>query len=139
VLVDGGILNNLPADVLLQQGCNFVIGVDVSANIEHRLGDNFPNIPTERMKTPGVVTTLLRCFNVQAHNLSDLGADQADVIIAPNVSMFESSAFTQTPEMAEIGYRTTRETLPRIREFLQHLDGDLFGVNDRNSEDSPTP
>lgn len=136
VLVDGGILNNLPADVLVQQGCNFVIGVDVSANIEHRLGDNFPNTPTERMKTPGVVTTLLRCFSVQAHHLSDVGAHRADVIIAPNVSMFESSAFTQTPEMADIGYRTTMETLPRIREFLQHLDADLFGVNDGNTENT---
>ena len=105
----------------------------MAANIEHRIGDNFPNTPTERMNAPGVVTTLLRCFNVQAHNLSDVGAHRADVIIAPNVSMFESSAFTQTPEMADIGYRTTMETLPRIREFLQHLDGDLFGVNDGNT------
>ena len=136
VLVDGGILNNLPADVLVQQGCNFVIGVDVSANIEHRFGGNSPDTPTERMKTPGVVTTLLRCFNVQAHNLSGLGAQRADVIIAPNVSMFESSSFTQTPEMADIGYRTTMETLPRIREFLQHLDGDLFGISDQNTENT---
>ena len=72
--------------------------------------------------------TLLRCFNVQAHNLSRAGAQRADVTIAPNVSMFKSSAFTQTPEMADIGYRTTMETLPQIREFLQKLDDDLFRV-----------
>jgi len=126
LLVDGGILNNLPADVLVRQGCNFVIGVDVSANIEHRIGDNFPDTPTERMKTPGAVATLLRCFNVQAHNMSSVGAQPADVTIAPNVSMFDSTAFTRTPEMADIGYRATMETLPRIREFLQNLDGDLF-------------
>ena len=40
LLIDGGILNNMPADVLVRQGCNCVIGVDVSANIEHRMGDN---------------------------------------------------------------------------------------------------
>jgi NTE family protein len=128
LLVDGGILNNLPADVLLQQGCNFVMGVDVSANIEHRMGDNSPNTPTERMKTPGVVATLLRSFNVQAHNMSRVGAQRADVTITPNVSMFKSSEFTRTPEMADIGYRTTMEALPQIREFLQNLDGDLFRV-----------
>ena len=83
-------------DVLVGQGCNFVIGVDVSANIEHRVGDNFPNTPTERMKPPGVVTTLLRCFNIQAHNLSCIGAGPADVTIAPNVSMFASSALIQS-------------------------------------------
>jgi predicted acylesterase/phospholipase RssA/CRP-like cAMP-binding protein len=126
LLVDGGILNNLPADVLVRQGCNCVIGVDVSANIEHRVGDNFPDTPTEKMKPPGIVTTLLRSFNVQAHNLSSIGAHPADITIAPNVSMFESSAFTRTQEMAEIGHQTTMETMPQLREILQHLDGGLF-------------
>ncbi len=128
LLVDGGILNNLPADVLVRQDCNCVIGVDVAANIQHRVGDNVPNTPTKRMKTPGVLATLLRCFNVQAHNMSRVGAQRADVTITPNVSMFKSSAFRQTPEMADIGYRATKETLPQIREFLQNLDGDLFHV-----------
>ncbi len=128
LLVDGGVLNNLPADVLVRQGCNFVIGVDVAANIQHRVGDNVPDTPTEQMKAPGVLATLLRSFNVQAHNMSRVGAQRADVTIMPNVSMFKSSAFRQTPEMADIGYRTTKETLPQIREFLQNLDGDLFSV-----------
>jgi hypothetical protein len=80
------------------------------------------------MKTSGVLATLLRCFNVQAHNMSRVGAQRADVTITPNVSMFKSSAFTQTPEMADIGYRATKESLPQIREFLQNLDGDLFRI-----------
>ena len=42
--------------------------------------------------------------------------------------MFKSSAFTQTPEMAEIGYQTTKDTLPQIRKCLQNLDSDLFRV-----------
>ena len=74
------------------------------------------------------MTTLLRCLTVQAHNMSRVGANPADVIIAPDVSMFEPTAFTQTPEMAEIGYRATMETLPRIREVLHNLDGELFGA-----------
>jgi predicted acylesterase/phospholipase RssA len=128
LLVDGGILNNLPANVLVRECCNFVIGVDVSANIEPRVGDNFPNTPTERMETPNVITTLLRCFSVQAHSMSSIGAQPADVTIAPNVSMFAPTAFTHTPEMADIGYRTTIEMVPRIRELLKSLDGDLFGL-----------
>ncbi len=126
LLVDGGVLNNLPADVLVKLGCNFIIGVDVSANIEHRVGNNFPNTPTENMKSPGAITTLLRCLNVQAHNLSGVGARNADVTIAPDVSKFPMAAFTQTPEMADVGYQTTMEAMPRIREILHHLDHDLF-------------
>ena len=76
LLVDGGILNNLPADVLVNQGCNFVIGVDVAANIEYQVGDNLPDTPTKKMKSPNAVTTLLRCLRVQAHNMSSVGASR---------------------------------------------------------------
>ena len=72
------------------------------------------------------MATLMRCLSVQAHNMSSVGAQPADVVVAPDVSEFESTAFTKTPEMAEIGYRTTLEALPRIREVLHNLDGDLF-------------
>lgn len=126
LLVDGGILNNLPADVLVKSNCNFVIGIDVSANIDYRVGKNTPESPTEMMKAPGSVTTILRCLNVQAHNMSSLGSQSADVVIAPNVSSFESTAFTKTPEMAEIGYQETMKTLPRIREILNEIDANLF-------------
>jgi NTE family protein len=33
-LVDGGLLNNIPADVLAAEGCNFVIASSVTANLE---------------------------------------------------------------------------------------------------------
>jgi NTE family protein len=127
LLVDGGIVNNLPADLLVNQGCNFVIGVDVAAHIEHQVGQNFPHTPTGEMKAPGAMATLLRCLRVQAHNMSRVGADPADVIIAPDVSMFKPTAFTRTSEMADVGYQATMETLPRIREILDNLDGELFG------------
>jgi NTE family protein len=126
LLVDGGILNNLPADVLVKSECNFIIGVDVSANIEHRVGKNIPETATDKMKAPAAVTTLLRCLDVQAHNMSSLGSQSADVIIAPNVSAFESTAFTKAPEMAEIGYQATMEAVPRIREVLNSIDAELF-------------
>ncbi len=126
LLVDGGVLNNLPADVLVKSDCNFVIGVDVSAHIEYRVGKNTPDSPTKTMKAPGAIPTLLRCLNVQAHNMSRLGSKAADVIITPDVSQFESTAFTRTPEIAEIGYQATMDALPQIREILSNLDAGLF-------------
>ena len=35
--VDGGILNNVPADVLVNQGATFIVAVDVAAKIGHIL------------------------------------------------------------------------------------------------------
>src|SRR5262249_27497921 len=33
-LIDGGLVNNIPADVLVAKGCNFVIAVSVTAKLE---------------------------------------------------------------------------------------------------------
>ena len=36
-LIDGGLVNNIPADVLVSMGCNFVIAVSVTAKMETRV------------------------------------------------------------------------------------------------------
>ena len=35
-LVDGGVLNNLPADVLTERGATFVVGIDVTSRMPTR-------------------------------------------------------------------------------------------------------
>jgi predicted acylesterase/phospholipase RssA len=125
-LVDGGVLNNLPADVLVRKNCSFVIGVDVTSSIEKEFAGNSAETPTEQMKIPGAVATLIRCMNVQAHNLSSIGAASADLVINPDVSGFDSADFTKTPELAEIGQRATDDLIPEIRAMLKRIDGDLF-------------
>jgi predicted acylesterase/phospholipase RssA len=51
-LVDGGLVNNIPADVLVSRGCNFVIAVSVTAKMEHEFARNRPDTPSEKMRSP---------------------------------------------------------------------------------------
>jgi predicted acylesterase/phospholipase RssA len=44
-LVDGGLVNNIPADVLVRSGCNFVIAVSVTARLEPEFAHNRPDTP----------------------------------------------------------------------------------------------
>jgi predicted acylesterase/phospholipase RssA len=53
-LVDGGVLNNLPADVLAENGVDFVVGVDVSTHVRPEFAGNRPDMPTGKMKDAGV-------------------------------------------------------------------------------------
>ena len=39
-LVDGGLVKNIPADVLVDHGCNYVIAVSVTAKIEQEFPPN---------------------------------------------------------------------------------------------------
>src|SRR5262249_58714322 len=64
VLVDGGVMDNIPADVLTSQGCNFVIAVSVTAKIARQFGANKPDTPTPTMRIPSSLRTLLRTLEV---------------------------------------------------------------------------
>ena len=52
-LIDGGLVNNIPADVLVSMGCNFVIAVSVTAKMETEFCDITPDTPTPPRKKPG--------------------------------------------------------------------------------------
>lgn len=125
-LIDGGLVNNIPADVLISRGCNFVIAVSVTAKIEHRFGNNHPHTPTNRMRAPSVLQTLMRSFLVQNYNLNAIGVKDADVVIEPDVTGFDLSEFTRAKDLAAVGERTAIEQLPKIKNLLSRMDPELF-------------
>jgi NTE family protein len=125
-LVDGGLVNNVPANVLVDEGCNFVIAVSVTAKLESRFGRNRPDTPTEKMRAPSTLQTVLRSYVVQSLNMNSVGVQPADLVIEPDVTDFDLTAFAKTDELAAIGEQATLEALPRIRELLGKLDSGLF-------------
>ncbi len=127
VHVDGGLVDNVPADVLVSKGCNFVIAVSVTAKMEQRFGNNHPGMATNEMKSPSTLQTLLRTQLVQSMNMNSIGVQPADVVIEPDVTAFELTEFTRAEELAAIGAQTTLEAIPRIKELLEQFDGQLFG------------
>src|SRR5205823_4497172 len=58
-LIDGGLVNNIPADVLVSRGCNFVIAVSVTAKMEKRFANIAAGTPTHRPVKPGAIQTIL--------------------------------------------------------------------------------
>ena len=125
-LVDGGLINNVPANVLVGQGCNVVIAVSVTAKLESRFGKNEPSTPTEGMKPPSVLETILRSYVVQNMNMNSFGVQPADVVIEPDVTDFDLTSFGRTNELAAIGEQATLDALPGIKELLGKLDKELF-------------
>ena len=128
-LVDGGLVNNIPADVLTSQGCNFVIAVSVTAKIERQFGDNQPDTPTSRMRTPSTLQTLLRSLQVQNYNLNAIGVQPAEVTIEPDVTGFDLSEFMRAQELAAAGEQAAVGQIPHIKQLLGRLDPELFRLN----------
>ena len=126
-LIDGGLINNIPADVLVDQGCTFVIAVNVTSRLGHEFAGNRPNMPTPLMKRANTLQTFLRGYLVQSVNLNAVGIEPADIVIDPDVHAFELSEFARTPELAQEGERATLAAMDQIKAKLAELDSALFG------------
>jgi NTE family protein len=126
-LVDGGIVNNVPADLLVANGCNFVIAASVTASMEPEFASNRPNTPTSKMRTASVMKTILRTYVVQNVNMNSVGVAPADFVIQPDVTGFDITEFVRAEEMATIGAETARKAMPKLKELLATLDSQLFG------------
>jgi NTE family protein len=125
-LIDGGIVNNIPADVLASQACNFLIAVSVTAKIKRQFGVNTPDTPTPSMRTPSSLQTLFRALEVQNFNLHRVGAQPAEVVIEPEVVDFDLSEFMRAEELSKVGEEAAISQLPNIQQLLARLDAKLF-------------
>jgi predicted acylesterase/phospholipase RssA/CRP-like cAMP-binding protein len=125
-LIDGGIVNNIPADVLTSQGCNFLIAVSVTAKLRREFGANTPETPTPSMRTPSTLQTLFRTLEVQNFNLNRVGAQPAEVVIEPDVIDFDLSEFERAEQLSRVGEEAATGQLAKIRQLLARLDGGLF-------------
>ena len=127
-LVDGGLVNNVPADVLVSKGCNFVIAVSVTAKLEQEFGKIRPDSPGPKHRAPSVMQTIMRGYLVQSVNMNSVGVQPADLIIDLDVTNFDLSEFTRTDELAAIGAETTQASIESIRTSLASLDKELFST-----------
>ncbi|HEY6384003.1 MAG TPA: patatin-like phospholipase family protein [Pseudolabrys sp.] len=127
-LIDGGFVDNIPADMLTSQDCNFLIAVSVTAKIKSEFGANTPETPTLGMRTPSSLRTLLRTLEVQNFNLNRVGAQPAEVVIAPEVVDFDLSEFMRAQELARVGEQAALVQVPKIKQLLARLDAGLFRV-----------
>jgi NTE family protein len=125
-LVDGGIVNNVPADLLVAQGCNFVIAASVTASLNQQFAKNRPDTPTSNMKSASVMNTILRTYVVQNVNMNSVGVAPADFVIEPDVTEFDITEFTRADEMAAIGSETTLQSIPKLKKMLRTFDAQLF-------------
>ena len=130
-LVDGGIVNNIPANILVANGCNFVIAVSVTSGIEPEFASNRPDTPTEQMKSPSLLKTIMRTYIVQNVNMNSVGVAPADFVIQPDVTAFDITEFTRADEMALIGAEAAERTMTKLKSLLSKIDSKLFAEDSK--------
>ena len=105
LLVDGGVANNLPVDVVRALGAKRVIAVDVSEPLLARDAIRSAVDVTEQL------TNILTRRNTD-EQLARLG--DADVLIAPDLTGFGNTEFSRMTEMVEIGETAVHAASARL-------------------------
>ncbi len=127
-LVDGGVLNVVPANVLTNQGANFVVSSDVSAKISFEFAGIQSGTAADKIKRPGGTAALIRMRTVQDRNIRAVGGYAADIVIEPDVSTVELTDFKNAGKIANLGYTAAEDALPEIRRVLHEMDPQLFPI-----------
>ena len=121
-IVDGGILNNVPADLLSERGADLAIGVDIARQLSQRFANNTPNMPVEAMKNAGQFETIMRANEVQDFMITKLHTTDVDFMVSVDTSEFEFADFTKAHELADAGERAAEESLPQLQHLLEEQE-----------------
>lgn len=106
-LCDGGLINNIPADVCKMLGADKVVTVDAHA--------------TRGSGTDGtgVLDVLKAMLSIMSANASTIGLMQSDIIIAPDTAAFKATSKAGYEQMIELGYRAALCKCDEIKTLLK--------------------
>lgn len=121
VLIDGGVMNNIPADVLRNKGCDLVITIDVnSTRGGGTSSDKFYDI-------------FLASIGIMMKNNSKQGYLYSDIVIKPDMKRFKSSKLDGHEAMMEEGYNATVAAMPEILKLIKSKRYRLWQRNKRRN------
>jgi len=115
-LVDGGSLNNVPADLVRSMGAEVVVAVDVSPDVTD---ENF----WKEQRLPGIATANWRTNAIMVSNFTaaKLRKVQTNLIIRPEISprITTLSGFKHVEKLVDAGARAALNALPELRKLLK--------------------
>lgn len=106
ILVDGGVVDNIPISVAKAKGADLVIAVDISGNLGNTSITNLLGVSLQ-------ATNIMFALNVEQSKKN------ADILIAPagigDIGMLD---FTQKKRCMQAGIEATKQAMPAIRKAI---------------------
>ncbi|HDY88984.1 MAG TPA: hypothetical protein ENH82_12835 [bacterium] len=106
LLVDGGLKNNLPVNIVREMGSDFVIAVAIEESM-HELKD---------LENPLNVAD--QATSILMRNLTGLSKDLADFVITPDMEKFSSKSFSNIQKLIEQGRVAAKKAMPALLDSL---------------------
>lgn len=96
LIVDGGVVNNFPVDLMRTKDVDIVIGVNVQGHL------------LEREELSSVASLLLQIVNFQMYKKTDEQTRLLDVILKPNILEYNIISFDRNKEIIKEGVRVAK-------------------------------
>jgi NTE family protein len=106
LLVDGGVIDNIPVSVAREKGADIVIAVDISENVF-----NF-NITS-------IVDVMLQSITIMGAENAKTKKKEADVLIAPRIGDVGMMDFTQKKRCMLAGIEAAQKMMPEIKAKIE--------------------
>ena len=107
ILVDGGVVDNIPISVAKAKGADIVIAVDISGNLGNTSITNLLGVSLQ-------ATNIMFALNVERSK------KDADILITPagigDIGMLD---FTQKKRCMQAGIEATKQAMPTIRKVIE--------------------
>ena len=107
LLFDGGLQNNIPANVPKLKGCDAVVGVDINST------------RGSGAKSRKYFDVVGASVGIMMKSNSIKGYLNADLMITPDLKRFDKTKLDGVKEMIEEGYRATIDKMPEILQIFK--------------------
>jgi NTE family protein len=104
--IDGGVVNNLPADIIRDLGAGCVVGVDVGSAA-------LPNT------SPGIIEIMMRASTMNSDVQALTMREQCDVLLIPDVQHLSLMNWRAYDAAIELGYRCAQEKIGEIEQRVR--------------------
>jgi NTE family protein len=112
ILVDGGVCNPVPDDIVRGMGADIVIAVNL---------DNFSDT-TDKKGDYGFMEVTGRSMDTMRHYLAKYSIKDSDIIIQPSLIKYSSwkDYFTKDngAEIVQVGFDATEKIMPKLKKLL---------------------
>ncbi|MBO7048907.1 MAG: patatin-like phospholipase family protein [Spirochaetia bacterium] len=104
LLVDGGVVNNLPVDVMKDMGADIIIAVNLSQN----------EVSRDTLRGPVLIANQM--LNLFIYDQQQEQLKMADIVISPDLGgKYDSTSYFSFTEIEQCGEKAARAMLPAVK------------------------
>jgi NTE family protein len=114
MLVDAGIMDPVPVNLIRRMGCRYAIAVNAMAPLEGE--------PLSKRYPINIFDVMFRCTRIMGHEIGQARAEAAaNVMMTPPVRNISMLQFDRSEEIIDCGRRVAEENLPAILAGYERL------------------